>query len=135
MEHVKSFSEFVGEEAVKGEDSKVYVDNLYVASMDSHIKGAEILGVIKSSETEKEFLDYFYKEYGNGAFTEEEISTLSKYFNDYEEEDNLDAAEKEEEEEKAAEGGEEEGGGSEEPAAEEPAGVTPEDIEELEKEL
>ena len=28
MEHVKSFSEFVGEEAVKGEDSKVYVDNL-----------------------------------------------------------------------------------------------------------
>ena len=135
MEHVKSFSEFVGEDAVKAEDSKVYVDNLYVQSIDGHIKGAEILGVIKSSETETEFLDYFYTEYGNGAFTEEEISTLSKYFNEYEEEDNLDAAEKEEEEEKAAdaEGGAE--GGGEEPAAEEPAGVTPEDIEELENEI
>jgi hypothetical protein len=135
MEHVKSFNEFVGEEAVKGEDSKVYVDNVYIQSMDSHIKAAEILGVIKSSETEKEFLDYFYKEYGNGAFTEEEISTLSKYFNEYEEEDNLDAAEKEEEEEKAADAASGAEGGGEEPAVEEPSGVTPEDIEELENEI
>ena len=131
MEHVKSFNEFIGEDAVKADDSKVYVDNMYIMSLDSHIKAAEILGVIKSSETETEFLDYFYTEYGNGAFTEEEISALSKYFNEYEEEDNLAAAEEEEDEEKAADAAT----GGEEGAANEPAGITPEDIEDLENEI
>ena len=65
MEHIKSFSEFVGEDAVKAEDSKVYIDNLYVMSLDRDIKAGEILGIIKSSETESEFIEYFYKEYGN----------------------------------------------------------------------
>ena len=128
MEHIKSFSEFVGEDAVKAEDSKVYIDNLYVMSLDRDIKAGEILGIIKSSETESEFIEYFYKEYGNGAFTEEEISTLSKYFNDYKEEDNLDAAEKEEEEEAAEEQEGEEGG-------EEVAGVSPDDIDDLENSI
>ena len=82
MEHVKSFNQFVNEDAVKAEDSAVYVDNLYVMSLDRDIKAGEILGIIKSSETESEFIEYFHTEYGNGAFTEEEIATLSKYFNE-----------------------------------------------------
>jgi len=131
MEHIKSFGEFIGEDAVKAEDSKVYIDNLYVMSLDRDIKAGEILGIIKSSETESEFIEYFYKEYGNGAFTEEEIATLSKYFNEYQEEDNLDAADKEEEEEKAAETPPGEGEGE----GEDVVGVSPEDIEDLENQI
>ena len=132
MEHIKSFNEFVGEDAVKAEDSKVYIDNIFIMSLDRDIKAGEILGIIKSSETESEFIEYFYKEYGNGAFTEEEISTLSKYFNEYEEEDNLDAAEEEDEEEAPA-GEEGEDGG--EDGGEDAAGVSPDDIDDLEKSI
>ena len=131
MEHVKSFSQFIAEDAVKAEDSKVYIDNLFVSSLDRHIKAGEILGIIKSSETESEFMEYFYKEYGNGAFSEEEVSKLSKYFNEYEEEDNLDAAEKEKEEEKAAEAPAGEAGEE----GEDVIGVSPEDVEDLENEI
>jgi phosphorylcholine metabolism protein LicD len=47
--------------------------------------------------------EYFYKEYGNTAFTEEDMFTLVKFFNDYQEE----IAQKEKDAEKDAEGGEE----------------------------
>ena len=102
MKHIKTYNEFAGieEDAVKGQDSKVTVDDVYISSLDREIKGAEILGAIKAAKTEGEFKDYFYNEYGNGAFTEEEISKLVAFYNGYEEEDNLADAEAEKEEEK-----------------------------------
>ena len=49
MKHIKTYSEFasIEEDAVKGQDSKVVIDDVYVAKLDKEIKGAEILGVIK----------------------------------------------------------------------------------------
>lgn len=101
MKHLKTYDEFTGieEEAVKGEDSKVVVDDTYISKLDKDIKGAEILGVIKSSESEDEFKDYFYNEYGESSFTTAEMSQLVTYFNEYEAEKNAEEAEKEKEEE------------------------------------
>ena len=71
------------------------------------IKATEIVGAIVSSETEKEFEDYFYDAYGQGVFTTNDIESLKKYFLEYETE--LIAAETEAEEaEKEAEAPEEE---------------------------
>ncbi len=105
MKHLKTYSEFasIEEDAVKGQDSKVTIDDVYVASLDREIKGAEILGAIKAAQTEGEFKDYFYDEYGNGAFTTEEISKLLSFYSGYEEEDNAADAEKEKEEDKDGE--------------------------------
>lgn len=107
MRIIKTFEEFTGslkEDAINaGEDSKVVVDDVTLDS-GKEIKSTEILGAIMSTKTEKEFKEYFYDVYGNTAFTEEDIFTLVKFFNDYREE----KAEKEKEEEKEAEGGEEE---------------------------
>ena len=49
MKHLKTYSEFSGieEDAVTGQDSKVTVDDTYIAKLDRAIKGAEILGAIK----------------------------------------------------------------------------------------
>ena len=101
MKHIKTYSEFAGveEDAVKGQDSKVTVDDIYIGKLDRELKGAEILGAIKAAETEGEFKDYFYDEYGNGTFTTAEISKLVAFYNGYEEEDNLADAEAEKEEE------------------------------------
>jgi len=109
MKHLKTYNEFGGieEDAVTGQDSKVTVDDTYIAKLDREIKGAEILGAIKAAETEGEFKDYFYSEYGNGSFTEAEMSKLLAFYNGYEEESNAEEAEKEAEEEEA--GGEEGG--------------------------
>ena len=107
MKIVKTFEEFTSslkEGAIEaGEDSKVIVDDVTLDS-GKEIKSTEILGAIMSSKSEKEFKEYFYEVYGNTAFTEEDIFTLVKFFNDYKEE----KAEKEKEEEKDAKGGEEE---------------------------
>lgn len=114
MRIIKTFEEFTNslqEDAIDaGEDSKVVIDDV---SLDSgkEIKSTEILGAIMSSKSEKEFKEYFYDEYGNTAFTEEDMFTLVKFFNDYQEE----TAEKEKEEEKEAEGGED--GAEEDPLA------------------
>ena len=114
MRIIKTFEEFTNslqEDAIDaGEDSKVVIDDV---SLDSgkEIKSTEILGAIMSSKSEKEFKEYFYDEYGNTAFTEEDIFTLVKFFNDYQEK----TAEKEKEEEKEAEGGED--GAEEDPLA------------------
>lgn len=99
MKHLKTYNEFgkIQEDAVKGQDSDVFIDNVYIAKQDSEIKGAEILGVIKSSETESEFKDYFYAEYGEGHFTKEEISKLVAFYNEYDEEANIDKVEAEKE--------------------------------------
>lgn len=117
MRIMKTFEEFTNslrEDAIDaGEDSKVVIDDVTLDS-GKEIKSTEILGTILSSKTEKEFKQYFYDEYGNGAFTEEDMFTLTKFFTDYQEEQ----AEKEKEEEKDAEGGEGgEDGGEEDPLA------------------
>ena len=109
MKHIKTYKEFGGveEDAVTGQDSKVTIDNIYIAKLDRELKGAEILGVIKSSETEDEFKDYFYDNYGNGVFTTAELSKLVTFYNGYAEEENAKDAEEEEAGEK--------GGGAEDP--------------------
>ena len=63
-----------------------------------------MVGAILASKSEKEFKEYFYNEFGNDAFTEEDIFTLVKFFNEYQEEQ----AELEKEAEKETEGGKEE---------------------------
>ena len=100
MKIIKTFEQFVSENSLKaGEDSKIYVDDL---SLDSGktIKSAEILGAITASQTENDFKDYFYKEYGQDAFAEGEMDVLTAYF--------LDKSAEDAEEEKEAEGEEEE---------------------------
>ena len=114
MKIIKTFEEFTSslqEDAIDaGEDSKVVVDDV---SLDSgkEIKSTEILGAILSSKTEKEFKEYFYDNYGNGAFTEEDLFTLTKFYTDYQEE--INTKEKEEEKDKK----EKEGGEAEDPLA------------------
>ena len=107
MRIIKTFEEFTGslkEDAIDaGEDSKVVIDDVTLDS-GKEIKSTEILGAIMSSKSEKEFKEYFYDAYGNTAFTEEDIFTLVKFFNDYQEE----IAQKEKDAEKDAEGGDEE---------------------------
>jgi hypothetical protein len=118
MKTIKTFEQFINSSYIKideaaidaGGDSRVVVDDV---SLDSgeEIKSTEILGVILSSKTEKEFKEYFYKEYGNTAFTEEDIFALVKFYNDYTAEVNqaeTDAEEKKKEEEE---------GGTEDPLA------------------
>jgi hypothetical protein len=114
MEIYKTFEQFlnsrVDEDALKaGEESDLYVDDMTLDS-GATIKSAEILGAINAMPTEKEFKQYFYDEYGEGAFAEGEIDQLVKMFNDYQAE----KAEKEKEADKEKEG---EGGGEEDPLA------------------
>ena len=110
MRIFKTFEEFIQEDALKaGEDSKIYVEDLTLDSGPT-IKAAEILGVITTSQTENEFKDYFYNEYGNDAFAEGEMDILTAYYLEKETED----AEEEKEAEKEAEAEE---GGEEDPLA------------------
>lgn len=115
MKTLKTFEEFtasfrdkeIQEDAVSpGKDSKVVIDDLTLDS-GKEIKSVEIVGAIVASNSEKEFKDYFYDEYGETAFTEADFGSLVKYYNEYTEEINAEEAEKEKEEEEA-EGGEEE---------------------------
>jgi len=104
MKHVKLFEQFhnINEGAMKvTPESKVEIDD-YTTDDGVEIKSSEIVGIVSSSKTEKEFTDYFYNTYGQGAFTTNDIETLTKYFMEFEEE--LVAAETEAEEaEKEAE--------------------------------
>ena len=110
MKRIKLYEEFIrglNEGAMEvTPDSDVKVDD-YTTDAGELIKSAEIVGAIVSSETEKEFQDYFYDQYGIDAFTEGDIAALAKYYNEYDEE--ITAAETEEEEaaKKEEEGGEE----------------------------
>jgi uncharacterized protein with ParB-like and HNH nuclease domain len=104
MKNLKTFEEFIStkiqEDALKaGEESELYIDDVKLDSGED-IKSAEILGSILAKSTEKEFKQYFYDEYGEGAFAEGEIDQLVKMYNDYKTEE----AEKEKEEEGDAEG-------------------------------
>ena len=86
-------------------ESDVTVDN-YTTDNGKEISAVEIVGAIVSSQTEDEFLEYFYDVYGQGAFTGTDTGTLLKYYNEYLEE--VTAKETEEEEAEKEEGGEEE---------------------------
>lgn len=111
MKIIKTFEEFIQEDALKaGEDSKIYVEDLKLDS-GSTIKSAEILGVITASKTESEFKEYFYAEYGVDSFAEGEMDILVAYYLDKSAED----AEEEKEAEKESE--EESGGEEEDPLA------------------
>ena len=106
FERLVRMFESVNEEATEvTPDSKVVVDDYMLDDAETEIKSTEIIGAIVSSESEDEFLDHFYKTYGNTAFTENDISTLVAYYQEYREEVNAEEAEKEQEEEEAAEGG------------------------------
>ena len=88
MKHLKTYNEYSGikEDAVTGQDSKVTVDDVYIAKLDRELK------------------EYFYSEYGNGSFTEAEMSKMLAFFNGYEEESNAEEVEKEAEEEAEEDG-------------------------------
>lgn len=107
---IRTFEEFIGEDALKaGEESKIYVEDVTLDSGKT-IKSAEILGAITASQTEDEFKDYFYREYGNDAFAEGEMDVLLAYF--------LDKSAEDAEAEKEAGGEEEkEEGGEDDPLA------------------
>lgn len=108
MKHLQSFKEYsnITEDAMElGGDSDVIVDDILLDSGET-IKSAEIIGVIKTSKTEKEFKKYFYDEYGNNAFTEEDMQTLVKYYLEVETEETAKETEEEEEAKKKEEGGE-----------------------------
>jgi len=86
------------EAATTPEDSKVTVDD-FTTDDGVEIKSAEIVGAMVSSESEEEFKEYFYDEYGMNTFTEADMGTLTTYYNEYMEEVNAEETEKEEEEE------------------------------------
>lgn len=107
MKIIQTFEQFtssrryypIQEDAIDaGADSKVVVDDVTLDS-GKEIKSTEILGAILSNKSEKEFKEYFYKQYGNTAFTEQDIFTLVKFYSDYQEE----IAQKEKDAEKDAE--------------------------------
>jgi hypothetical protein len=95
---IKTFEQFIFEaEAVKAEDSDVYIDDVTANGGDLTIKGVEILGAIKASATEKEFKDYFFQQYGQTTLLPEDMATLCKYYNEYKEEENKEKADSEKE--------------------------------------
>ena len=104
MKYIKLFEQFVKEATRVTPESDVDVDDYLMDDAETTIKSTEIVGAIVSSETEKDFKDYFYDTYGNTAFTENDIQNLVKYFNEYKEEKNAEETEKEEEEKKKEEG-------------------------------
>ena len=111
MKHLQTFNNYsnLTEDAIEvGDDSDVIVDDILLDSGEK-IKSAEVIGVINTSKTEKEFKEYFYKEYGNNAFTEEDMQTLVTYYLEVETE--VKAKETEEEEAAKKEEGSEEGDG------------------------
>tara|TARA_B100000768_G_scaffold2831_1_gene3588 strand:- start:1721 stop:2089 length:369 start_codon:yes stop_codon:yes gene_type:complete len=111
MKHLQTFNNYssLTEDAIEvGDDSDVIVDDVLLDSGEK-IKSAEIIGVMNTSKTEKEFKEYFYKEYGNNAFTEEDMQTLVTYYLEVETE--LKAKETAEEEAAKKDEGEGEGAG------------------------
>ena len=104
---VDVFKSMIAEDAVNvTPESDVTIDN-YTTDGSEEILSVEIVGAIVSSESEDEFLQYFYDTYGEGAFTKADTSILTKYYNEYVEEVTAKETEEEEEAEKA-EGGDDE---------------------------
>lgn len=92
-------------EAVKvTPESDVTIDD-YMTDNSEEIPAIEIVGAIVSSDSEADFLDYFYEKYGKTAFTETDTQTLAKYYNEYLEEITAKETEEEEAEKEKEEGG------------------------------
>jgi hypothetical protein len=112
MEIYRTFESFikkVNEDALKaGEESDVYIDD-YTLDSGETIKSAEILGAIQAYQTEKEFQQYFFDEYGEGSFASGELDKLTKFFNEVKAEEKEEDADSEKEEKKGDEGGDEGG--------------------------
>jgi len=105
----ESFVKKVNEDALKaGEESTVYVDD-YTLDSGETIKSAEILGAIQAYQTEKEFQQYFFDEYGEGSFASGELDKLTKFFNEVKAEEKEEDADVDKEEKKDDEGGDEGG--------------------------
>ena len=109
MEIYRTFESFikkVNEDALKaGEESDVYIDD-YTLDSGETIKSAEILGAIQAYQTEKEFQQYFFDEYGEGSFASGELDKLTKFFNEVKAEEKEEDADSEKE---GDEGGDEGG--------------------------
>lgn len=91
----ESFVKKVNEDALKaGEESDIYVDD-YTLDSGETIKSAEILGAIQALQTEKEFKQYFFDEYGEGSFASGELDKLTKFFNEVKAEEKEREAEEE----------------------------------------
>jgi hypothetical protein len=91
----ESFVKKVNENALKaGEESEVYVDD-YTLDSGETIKSAEILGAIQAFQTEKEFKQYFFDEYGEGSFASGELDKITKFFNEVKAEEKEKQAEEE----------------------------------------
>ena len=99
-------NESVQEKAITPKDSKVTVDD-YTTENGIEIKASEIVGAMVSHDSEDEFKDFFYDQYGIDAFTEADMSKLVTYFNEYLEEIKAEETEEEEKEKQEEEGGEE----------------------------
>jgi hypothetical protein len=113
--NIKSFDEFAGpanEEAINaGPESEVVIDDL-ITTDGTEISSEEILGIIVSSDNEKQVEDKMYDKFGQTSFSEEDMSTIKTYYNEYSTENKEEELEKEKE---AEEGGEGEGGGGDDP--------------------
>lgn len=101
MKRVKLFEQFISEDAINANpDSEVVIDDM-ITHDGTEISSEEILGIIVSADNEEQAVDKMYDKFGQTAFSEEDISTIKKYWNDLSAEEK--EAEKEAEEE--AEGG------------------------------
>lgn len=102
---IKTFEQFIAikEDAINaGPESEVVIDDM-ITTNGTEISAEEILGIIVSSDNEKQVETKIREKYGELAFSTEDISIIKKYWNDYSAENK----EKELEAEKEAEGGEE----------------------------
>ena len=113
--NIKSFDEFAGpanEEAINaGPESEVVIDDM-ITTDGTEISSEEILGIIVSSDNEKQVEDKMYDKFGQTSFSEEDMSTIKTYYNEYSTENKEEELEKEKE---AEEGGEGEGEGGDDP--------------------
>ncbi len=107
MKKVRLYEDFIAEDAkTVTPDSDIKIDD-FSTDDGIELKSQEIIGAIVSSETEKEFKEYFFDQYGNTAFTEADMQNLVVMYNEYLEEIKAKETEEEEEEKKEEEGGEE----------------------------
>lgn len=110
MKYVKSLYEFVNVNEDENKDhlkadpeSEVTVSDLTLDSGKT-IKAQEIMGVIVSANSEESVKDYFFTNYGNAAFTKEEMATIVSWYQKLEAE----KTEKKKEKEKEEKGGDDE---------------------------
>lgn len=104
MKKLMTFEQFVSEDAINANpDSEVVIDDM-ITHDGTEISSEEILGIVVSADNEEQAVDKMYDKFGQTAFSEEDISTIKKYWNDLSAEEK--EAEKEAESGDDAEGGE-----------------------------